>query len=609
MNVESSDFRVTGTGDHTVDSRILTNESAVEEPFNNMIGMVLQAAIGLGLQQLHDLNLPFEQDLLPIGQLGHFQKSTIFCNWSPTTISDKNWTNLLNSMPQSDAVDKAHAASVFNRGIPLFFERLSCNTFYAFRQSRAADGSTKRQIIRYGKSLDDAEGSEYIRVLRVDWDSASKMQLVGLELESPIDSQPPGDALRQMWDFFCAKADKYGKADGDFFATAIMPIRDIDGKPLLRVEEDGELCFLDSSCQYIPLRRFYAEAYMYKSSGLTAPVKHVRAVIQGKEIDLTETVWDKIAAAPSSIFQIYDIEGTLIGAGQCKALTDEEIEHGIKPGVRIALKNSTKFVNADPESFFDDRMCDERVQKSKETLSRKLAYYMEKGTNAQKKIEFGSKSWLDPLEYMDRHPKSYSANDFNQFLRSAIKIGDSNGGGKHLLSKALGFKTYSLIELKVEVHTGPQKSHFIKQPAGDLGYPYIAGGLGAIYRAITEITFHEAKECLRAMRAPLTLPGPPPPPGPHAVVPYDAADRDPAAAAAATPGRRGERSRKSRQTLDMGVLGGGEDKDPRQKKRSRVKEEREAALDRLEQELKEYAAGDYLHKFSPLMDELKKHMP
>eukprot|EP00966_Prymnesium_polylepis_P031025 721722-Prymnesium_polylepis.1 len=111
------------------------------------------------------------------------------------------------------------------------------------------------------------------------------------------------------------------------------------------------------------------------------------------------------------------------------------------------------------------------------------------------------------------------------------------------------------------------------------------------------------------MRAPLTLPGPPPPPGPHAVVPYDAADRDPAAAAAATPGRRGERSRKSRQTLDMGVLGGGEDKDPRQKKKSKVKEEREAALDRLEQELKEYAAGDYLHKFSPLMDELKKHMP
>ena len=171
------------------------------------------------------------------------------------------------------------------------------------------------------------------------------------------------------------------------------------------MEEDGELCFLDSSCQYKPLRRFYAEAYMYKSSGLTAPVKHVRAVIQGKEIDLTETEWDKIAAAPSSIFQIYDIGGTLIGAGQCKALTDEEIEHGIKPGVRIALKNSTKFVNADQESFFDDRMCDERVQKSKETLSRKLAYYMEKGTNAQKKIEFGSKSWLDPLDYIGPPPR------------------------------------------------------------------------------------------------------------------------------------------------------------------------------------------------------------
>ena len=135
-------------------------------------------------------------------------------------------------MPQSDAVDKAHAASVFNRGIPLFFERLSCNTFYAFRQSRAADGSTKRQIIRYGKSLDDVEGSEYILVLRVDWDSASKMQLVNLELGSPIYTQPPGDALRQMWDFFCAKADKYGKADGDFFATEIMPIRDIDGTSL-----------------------------------------------------------------------------------------------------------------------------------------------------------------------------------------------------------------------------------------------------------------------------------------------------------------------------------------------------------------------------------------
>ena len=42
MSALPSESMKTGTGQHDIDAEVLTTESAVEEPFNNMIGQVLE---------------------------------------------------------------------------------------------------------------------------------------------------------------------------------------------------------------------------------------------------------------------------------------------------------------------------------------------------------------------------------------------------------------------------------------------------------------------------------------------------------------------------------------------------------------------------------------
>jgi hypothetical protein len=624
----------TGTGQHDIDAEVLTTESAVEEPFNNVIGQVLekQKAEGLDLEAEGEqkIHVTFTQDLLATGQLGSFQKDGILSMWSSTLISDENWNNLHNPRPKSDAAQKSHSASIFNKGLSSSFEHLSCDTCYAFRQHLTADGKIIRQIIRYGKSLDKAAGSEWIQVVRVHWDSrtgnettknVSRLDRARLELASPIEpiggANEAGDALvglDKLWAYFAAKAERHGSADGDFFATAFMPIREIAGKKLLIVDEVGELCFFDSIC-YKPLRKFYSEAYMYKSTGLSAPVGHVRAIIQGKELKLDDTVWDSIDASPSQVYKIHSSQdgSPLVATWQCKALSDLEIKRGIKPGVRIALKHSTKIVNNDPENFFDDRMCDERVQTGGETLKSKHRTLMEKGSNAQKKVVFNTKgpSLLDPRDYMDKDPEEFSPQEFNAFVQEATNFGgknkgDQHGAGKHLISMALGFKHLILVELKIDLHTNSAKSIFIKRPVSDSQQdaPWSPGEIiGMIYREIVEqVAFPEARKELCQMRAlrasafnfPLVTSGSPPPPGNSAMVPYVPTERE--------PERRGERSRLPSQRLQI-----DDDRATKKRRTSDKKEKREVAFNRF-QDWGRQLPEEFRREFETQIKDLKQLM-